>query len=183
LKVKAVPGKARATVSFKTPSNTGGEKPKVYVVTANDLTSSSRGGEIVQGTSSPIVFSGLMPGDQYTFTVTAANTVGSGPASLPSNQVELPLTPLTIVSTVPSPATTGQKYATTLKATGGFGTLTWQVTGGKLPKGLHLSTSGHISGTVSGKKSTGSYSFTVTVTDLHLPVEDSASATLLLAVS
>jgi hypothetical protein len=183
LKVKAIPGKVRVTVSFKPPSNSGGEAPTVYVVTANDLTSSSRGGQVVRGTSSPIVEGGLMPGDQYTFTVTASNTVGSGPASLPSTAVSLPLVPIAIVTTALSPVTIGIKYAAVLKATGGFGTLTWKVTAGALPRGIHLSTSGHISGTVPSGAPTGTYSFTATVTDLHLPVQDSASATFVLTVT
>jgi hypothetical protein len=70
-----------------------------------------------------------------------------------------------------------------LKATGGFGTLTWKVTAGALPRGIHLSTSGHISGTVPSGAPTGTYSFTATVTDLHLPVQDSASATFVLTVT
>jgi hypothetical protein len=183
LKVKSVPGNARATVWFKAPTIGGGEAPSAYLVTATDLTSSSRGGQVVEGASSPIVVKGLMPGDQYSFNVTATNSVGSGPASLPSAPVALVLSPLAVVASALSPATRGLKYATVFKATGGYGALAWTVTAGTLPNGLQLSTSGHISGKVPHGQPTGNYSFTVTVTDLHLPVADSASATLVLAVT
>ena len=183
LNVKAVPGNARAWVSFTPPSSSGGEAVTAYVVTANDLTSSSRGGQVVRGTSSHTVVGGLMPGDRYTFTVTASNTVGSGPASLPSAPVSLPHVPITIVTTALRAATIGPKYAAFLKATGGFGTFTWKVTAGALPKGIHLSTSGQIFGTVPSGTLTGRYSFRATVTDLHLPAKDSASATFVLTVT
>ena len=58
-----------------------------------DLTSSGRGGQRVEGTASPIAVTGLMPGDVYSFAVSAANSVGSGPVSQPSNPVELAIAP------------------------------------------------------------------------------------------
>lgn len=60
----------RAAVSFK-PSTS----PSVvsYTVTARNLTHPNKGGQIAQGTRSPITVAGLSPGDRYTFTVTATN--------------------------------------------------------------------------------------------------------------
>ena len=181
-KVWAMPGPARATVWFRPPSSGGGEAPTSYVVVADDLTSSARGGQLVQGTSSPIVVTGLMPGDQYRFTVTAANTLGSGPSSQPTNQVALTLAPLTIAHRALAPARIGRNYGAQLNATGGFGTLTWNVTAGALPDGLQLSTTGQIAGTVTTGQTKGNYTFTVTVTDLHQPTVDTASATFVLHV-
>ena len=58
-----------------------------YTVTATDLTDATRGGQTASGASSPITIAGLTNGDSYTFTVTATNGVGTGPASAPSNAV------------------------------------------------------------------------------------------------
>jgi len=109
-------------------------------VTANDLTSSSRGGGVVRRTSSPILVGGQMP-DQYTFTVTA-NTVDAGPASVPSAPVSLPPEQIAIVPTALGLAPIGLKYGAVLKATGGFGTFTWKRHGPGIAKGIHLSTTG-----------------------------------------
>ncbi|MHB8796431.1 MAG: RCC1 domain-containing protein, partial [Candidatus Nanopelagicales bacterium] len=79
-------GNASATVFFNAPSDTGGSTIAAYTVT-------SSGGQ----TCSPALptlsctVSGLTVGTSYSFTVTATNTVGTGPASSPSS----PVTPFT----------------------------------------------------------------------------------------
>jgi hypothetical protein len=82
-------GKASATVSFKPPTSNGGNAIVGYTVTAVDTTKPANGGQTASGTSSPIVISGLTPGDSYTFTVTATNEAGTSPASNPSNAVRI----------------------------------------------------------------------------------------------
>src|SRR5512135_1361867 len=79
--VSAVGGNAQATVSFTAPASNGGSAILLYTVT------SSPGGLTATGTASPITITGLTNGTAYTFTVTASNAVGAGPASTPSNVV------------------------------------------------------------------------------------------------
>jgi Fibronectin type III domain/Putative Ig domain len=73
-------GNAQATVNFSGPSNNGGAAVTSYKVTATDNTSAS-GNQTKTGTASPITVTGLTNGDNYTFTVAAINSVGTGPAS------------------------------------------------------------------------------------------------------
>lgn len=72
------PGNGQASVSFSPPTSTGGGAIIGYTVTA------SPGGLSAQGAASPIVVSGLSNGTAYTFTVSARNASGLGPASVPS---------------------------------------------------------------------------------------------------
>ena len=88
----AVAGDAQATVSFTPPASDGGSAITGYTVTATDHTTAGNGGQTATGTASPITVAGLKNGDSYTFTVTAANAVGSGTPSAPSN----PVTPATV---------------------------------------------------------------------------------------
>jgi hypothetical protein len=82
-----------AVVSFTPPINNGGTPITGYTVT------SSPGGIQATGPASPIQINGLTNGIPYTFTVTATNAVGTGPASTPSNVV----TPATIPATMSAP--------------------------------------------------------------------------------
>jgi hypothetical protein len=77
--VTATADNASATVSFSPPSSDGGAAITSYTVTSNP------GGVTASGASSPITVPGLTNNVNYTFTVTAANAAGVGPASLPSN--------------------------------------------------------------------------------------------------
>ena len=77
----AVAGNAQATVNFSPPVGTGGSPILYYTATSNP------GGISATGTGSPIVVTGLTNGTTYTFTVTATNAIGTGPASAPSNAV------------------------------------------------------------------------------------------------
>ncbi|PWF63581.1 hypothetical protein CBX96_09840 [Shewanella sp. BC20] len=79
--VSAVAGVSSATITFSSPTVTGGSAITEYSVT------SSPGGIVQAGASSPITVPNLVNGTEYTFTVTAKNSSGIGNASSPSNPV------------------------------------------------------------------------------------------------
>ena len=68
-------------MSFSPPDSDGGCQVSSYDVTA------SPGGTTLRGSTSPVVFGDLMPGQPYTFRVAAVNEVGVGSASVPSAAV------------------------------------------------------------------------------------------------
>ena len=79
--VTATAAEGSATVSWTVPASNGGAAISGYAVTA------SPGGAtcVPPGSSQACVVSGLTNGQAYTFTVTATNSVGTGPPSAPSN--------------------------------------------------------------------------------------------------
>ncbi len=78
----AVAGDTQASVAFTAPVNTGGTTITGYTVTVSPPHVAP-----VNGASSPIVVNGLTNGQAYTFTVTADNVAGTGPASGASNSI------------------------------------------------------------------------------------------------
>ena len=82
-------------VTWTAPSSNGGSPITGYTVTAADSTNSSHGGETCPWTTGPLTctLTGLTNGDSYTFTVTAKNANGTGPASAPSSPVIVGVVP------------------------------------------------------------------------------------------
>lgn len=74
----------QVAVSFSAPVNNGGLTITSYTVTATDTIIPANGGQTVSGASSPLTVVGLTPGDAYTFTVTATNSLGTSTASAAS---------------------------------------------------------------------------------------------------
>ena len=109
----AVAGNARATVNFSPPVGTGGSPILYYTAT------SSPGGITGTGTGSPIVVTSLTNGTTYTFTVTATNAIGTGPASAPSNAVTPAGAPAAPSNLVATPSTLSSRPPTI--------TLTWTI--------------------------------------------------------
>lgn len=158
--VTATAGNGQAQVNFTPPASDGGSAITQYTVT------SSPGGATGTGTVSPIVVPGLNNGTAYTFTVTATNGVGTGPASAASNAVT-PATPPTATQAVALVMLTQGVAATVTPVTGagGVGGLSYSVSPG-LPAGLSMSAvTGQISGIPTVTSSTTTY--TVTVTDTN----------------
>lgn len=91
--VSATAGNSLAVISWTAPANNGGSPIGAYVITAlvGGVPNSS---QVFTGTSTQTTYSGLINGTTYTFTVAAANSAGTGAASLPSNPVT-PTAPLT----------------------------------------------------------------------------------------
>ena len=77
----AYPGAGAAIVTWAPPAN-GGQPILSYTITG-----APSGLRIVNGSRTSAVIYGLTNGTSYTFTVTATNVIGTGPASPPSNAV------------------------------------------------------------------------------------------------
>ena len=81
--VSATRGDASATVSWTAPSSNGGSAITRYIVIA----SGSDGQACATAGTTSCTLTSLDNGTAYTFTVTAANMFGMGPASGASNQI------------------------------------------------------------------------------------------------
>ena len=95
--VSATPGNGAVTVWFESPTD-GGSPITGYTATATDLTNAAHGTQTVTGPTGQLTVRGLTNGDRYTVSVTATNSVGTGPASASS----APVTPISVPS---APAT------------------------------------------------------------------------------
>ena len=88
--VTAVPGNARATLSWSAPASDGGATITGYTVTSSPAVTAPA--DCTNTANLTCTFSGLVNGTAYTFTVIATNIAGSSIASTVSNSI----TPITV---------------------------------------------------------------------------------------
>jgi len=152
----AYPGPLDANVGWAGPSSDGGAPITQYKIRAIDLTDPARGG---QTALSPVccgrTITGLTAGDRYTFRVTATNSVGTGPASAPSNAVVPTIAQRVIACEHVSGTTSG--IVTLSSCSTGTGTLP-----GATLKGTKT-------GTITWTQGAKSYSTTIAVTTTLIP--------------
>ena len=153
--VSAIAGDASAVLRWSAPVDQGGSPVNLYTVT------STPGGRSATTTgATEVTVSGLLNGTLYSFTVTANNTVGRGPASAPSNAVTpatLPGPPVNVTAVSDNQAaliTWGAPF------NDGGGSITgYTVT--SIPEGLTAFTSGSRAAVVLGLTNGRPYTFTV----------------------
>ena len=177
-------GNANAVVTWKTPSSNGGSPITNYTVTAADSTNSAHGGQTCAWTTGALTctVTGLTNGDSYTFTVTATNAEGTGPASAASNSVIPGPSELAIMTTSLPASVRGRAYSIQLAAAGGRSPYAWKRIG-SLPKGIKLNKLGLLSGSPSRKLAPGSYRVSVEVKDSTKKHHQVATSTFVLTIS
>jgi hypothetical protein len=153
----------------------GGAAPYHWSVGSGSLPA---GLSLASGTG---VISGA-PTASGTFKFTANVSDSSNPAQTTSAAMSVLVTAIQLAitsSTLPS-GTSGTPFSTALSASGGAAPYTWAIASGSLPAGLSLVPS---TGLISGTPTTsGTSSFTATVTDAESPAQ-SKSATISLSVT
>jgi hypothetical protein len=124
-----------------------------------------------------------MPAGGQSATFTAAVTDRGNPVQTTSASftIAVPVSPLSVASTVLPSLAVGTSYSQTLQASGGTAPYNWSVAFGSLPNGIALSSTGVISGTPTAS---GSFTFRALVVDSGNPVQTVAvSRTITVAAS
>jgi hypothetical protein len=120
------------------------------------------------------------PGASGTFTFTARVTDSATPAASASREFTLVVGefPFVITTTSPLPdAELGVAYGQQMQASGGTGTLTWELADGNLPSGISLLGGGQLAGL---PLELGLFTFTVRATDSASPPRTTTKAVSLL---
>jgi hypothetical protein len=143
--------------AFTPVTGSGGTTPLAYSVSPSlpfGLSMAAATGAI---TGTPLVTSSATT---YTVTVTDSN---SATATATFSLAVLAPTVALAPTTLPAPVI-GAAYSQTITASGGTAPYSYAISAGALPPGLSLSAAGALTGTPTG---VGTFSFTVTATDVH----------------
>jgi hypothetical protein len=171
LNVAATAASQSATVTWTAPANNGSPITS-YTITPY-IGSAAQAAKMITGSppATSATVSGLTNGTGYTFTVTATNGVGTGPASTPSNQVT-PAAPTTPAAPGAVTATAGNQSAAvkwSAPASGGSPITLYTVTpylagvaqAATQVSGSPPATTANVTGLTNGD----AYTFTVTATN------------------
>ena len=109
----------------------------------------------------------------FSFSVALADASNPSQTKTTSMAIAIARPPLAITALSLPNASVGAAYSQKLTATGGTPSYRWSITSGSLPAGLHLATSGLVSGTPTAS---GSANFTATVRDSERPEEEASLA-------
>jgi Putative Ig domain len=142
---------------------TGGTPPYTWTVTSGDLPA-----ELSLSPDGTIAGRPQSTGSTA-FQVSAADAA-TPPQSVTANISITVVDALVVGKDEPRPATLGDSYAETLKASGGVSPYTWSLVSGSLPDGLEMITNGNLLGT---PKTAGSYLCRVRVQDSTQPTQAS----------
>lgn len=150
---------------------TGGTAPYTWSVTKGSLPAG------LSLTSSNGMISGTpVTGGTASFTATVVDSSSPAQSASVTTSIAIVGSPLSITTQALPAPTAGSAYVQQLQAVGGTAPYTWAVSGGSLPAGLSLSSTGLITGVATS----GGSSFTVSVSDSSSPALI-ASATLSIA--
>jgi len=136
-----------------------------YNITPSPACGGCTGLVVNSATATSTTISGLTVGATYSFTVTATNTLGTGPVSLASNTVEVPTKPNAPTGVTATSFANGQSVVSWLppNSNGGLTITGYTVTSS--PGGKTCTTTGNTSCTVNGLTNGTPYTFTVTATN------------------
>ena len=165
----------QATIAWTAPATNGGSALTGYTVTSSPaLAAPAACSTSLTGASTNCVFTGLVSGTAYTFTVTAKNVNGDGQTSNPSNSVigGRPGAP-TIGTATASTSTAGRVTVTWTIPTGNGGSaitnyiVTPYLNGTTAQATQSFAGAATATGTLNGLTSTANYTFTVSAVNAN----------------